>query len=531
MDAAETFDLPQHLATPTQELTKFPQELGTPVQELAKLPQESCTPAQDSTKLPQDLIFVDLETTGGNAACHRITEVGIVRMQNGAIVEEWSSLVNPDCRIPSYIEGFTGITNEMVADAPRFADIATLVLEKLQSPNLLRELPNLPAHRSGLPMPIFVAHNARFDYSFLRTEFRRLDVHFSARVLCTVRLSRRLFPEYPRHSLDAVMERHQLSCTARHRALGDARVLGDFWSKLLAEVPEAKLAAAVQAVVGANKLPAYLPADLADELPEGPGVYRFFGEDGVLLYIGKSHSLRTRVLGHFVAEHSDAKEQKKARQVRRIDWVETAGDLGAQLKEAEWIRVQKPLYNKRPKQQADSFTLKAVENAPGVELAAILDLEPAELNGCFGVFHSKKDGRKALTDIARAHSLCLKILGLEDGAGSCFAYQVGKCKGACIGKEPLMLHNMRLQLALSALKLKPWPFPGRIALREGHSEYHVLDHWAYLGTARSEEELAELAGKEAHATFDVDVYRILVRHFARNAKLDWHDLCRRAICP
>jgi len=164
--------------------------------------------------LPQDLVFVDLETTGGNAAHHRITEVGIVRMERGAVVDEWSSLVNPECRIPSYIESFTGITNEMVAGAPRFAQIAALVLEKLRS-------------------PVFVAHNARFDYAFLRTEFRRLDVHFSAKVMCTVKLSRRLFPEYPRHSLDAVMERHRLTCTARHRGRGDARIPVDFWSKLV----------------------------------------------------------------------------------------------------------------------------------------------------------------------------------------------------------------------------------------------------------------------------------------------------------
>ena len=499
MDAAETSILPEAPAGLAKDLPKLP---------------------RDTASLPEDLVFVDLETTGGNAAYHRITEIGIVRMEQGRIVEEWSSLVNPECRIPSYIEGFTGITNEMVADAPRFADIAALVLDKLQSP--ARGLPQ-PGARDFQP-PIFVAHNARFDYSFLRTEFRRLDVHFSARVLCTVKLSRRLFPEFPRHSLDAVMERHQLTCTARHRALGDARVLGDFWCKLRGEVPQERLAAAAQLVLGANKLPPHLPAGLADELPEGPGVYRFFGEDDVLLYIGKSHSLRTRVLGHFAAEHPDAKEQKKVRQVRRIDWVETAGILGAQLKEAQWIKVQKPQYNKRLKQSSDSFTLKAAQSGRGVQLEAIGDLESAELGGCFGIFHSKKDAAKALMDIARAQSLCMKVLGLEESAGSCFAHQVGKCKGACVGKEPLMLHNMRLLLALSALKLKSWPFPGKIALREGFCEYHVLDRWAYLGTARSEEELAELAATEARAEFDVDVYRILVRHFARNTKFDWQDL-------
>ena len=480
--------------------------------------------------LPRDLVFVDLETTGGNAAFHRITEVGIVRMQDDRVVEEWSSLVNPECRIPSYIEAFTGITNEMVAGAPRFSDLAALVLEKLRS--------------TSPESPIFVAHNARFDYSFLRTEFRRLDVHFSARVLCTVKLSRRLFPEHPRHSLDAVMARHRLTCSARHRALGDARVLGDFWSKLRSEISEEKLAGAAQIVIGANRLPAHLPAGLADELPEGPGVYRLFGEGDVLLYIGRSHSLRTRILGHFTTENSDPKQQNKAQQTRRIDWVETAGDLGAQLKEAEWIKTQKPLFNKRLKPKSEGFTLQASEHGHGIRLTALADLDTAGLAGCYGVFQSQKDGRKALTDIARAHSLCLKVLGLEtDGAAatdiesavcaevqveplaaSCVGYHTGRCKGACVGKEPLLLHDMRLKMALSALKLKPWPFPGRVAIAEGRAEFHVLDHWVYLGTARSEDELDELRTKTAQAAFDADVYRILVRYLAKNQRIDWHDL-------
>ena len=469
--------------------------------------------------LPQDLVFVDLETTGGNAAYHRITEVGIVRMVNGEVLDEWSSLVNPECRIPSYIESFTGITNAMVANAPRFGEMAALVLEKLRS-------------------PVFVAHNARFDYSFLKTEFRRLDVHFSAQVLCTVKLSRRLYPEYVRHSLDAVMERHRLTCTHRHRALGDARVLGDFWSKLRREIPSEKLAAAAQLVMGANKLPAYLPPGLADELPEGPGVYRFFDENDVLLYIGKSHSIRTRVLGHFAAEPSGNKEQKKALQTRRIDWLETAGDLGAQLKEAQWIKAQKPLYNQRLKQQSDSVTFRlpnpamnAVDLGSSAHLAShrvqfvpIGELDPTELDTCFGVFHSHKDARKALTDIAQAHGLCLTVLGLEESTGSCVAYLKGKCKGACIGAEAWLAHSTRLRLALSALKLKAWPFPGRIALKEGHSEYHILDHWAYLGTARSEEELAELRRSSLPVVFDVDVYRIVLRYLAKNPRVDWQDL-------
>ncbi len=527
-------------------------------------------------ELPRDLVFVDLETTGGNAAYDRITEVGVVRVTDGVLVDEWSSLVNPERPIPSYIESFTGISNEMVAGAPRFAEIAGLVREKLRD-------------------AVFVAHNARFDYSFLRSEFLKTDSSFRATVLCTVKLSRRLFPEHARHNLDAVMQRNGLTCGARHRALGDARVLHDFWFKLKREVAEPRLAAAVRTAIGAYAMPAQLPGGLADEIPEGWGAYRFFGEADALLLVGKSASLRAGVCGHFAGGDADARgrrqpDRRLATLVRRVDWVETAGELGAMLREAQWLKGRQPVYNRRIKADANPYTLRlgpqphaavraprvqapapspaarahaagaaaagaaaggpvagdpgGVEAAVGgpaaVEAVAVDEVDARELLECFGLFHSERDARKALLDIARSRQLCLKVLGLEGGAGgrspgACVAYPIGRCKGACVGKEAPMLHDLRLRLALSSLKLRPWPFPGRIALRErsasrGAAEFtrgadlHVLDHWTYLGTAQTEEELAVLAAKNADAAFDAGIYKILARYLAKNSKLDWLDL-------
>ena len=462
------------------------------------------------------LAFVDLETTGGNAACDRITEIGIVRVQNGELLEEWSSLINPECPISPYIEAFTGISSEMVADAPLFANVASTVFEKLRG-------------------AVFIAHNARFDHSFLRAEFREVGIAYSPEALCTVKLSRRLFPEHVRHNLDAVIERHALSCSARHRALGDARVLWDLWSKLQREIPsEAFAAAAAHAVLSVPKLPAQLPAGLADELPESPGVYRFFGEDGALLYIGRSNSLRSKILSQLADPRAGSREQKLAAQVQRVDWQLTAGELGAMLLEAQWIRSQQPRYSRHTRSNLESVTLRP-DAAGRVRIQRIDMLEPEDLAESFGVFHSEKDARKALVDIARAAQLCLKVLGLEETEGSCFALQVGKCRGACAGKEPLILHAMRLKMALAALKIKSWPFPGRIALRERPTgaflpdgtrggEFHVLDRWMYLGSARSEEELAALGARRAYPAFDVDVYKILQRYFSNHPNLDWHDL-------
>jgi DNA polymerase-3 subunit epsilon len=471
-----------------------------------------------------NLVFVDLETTGGNPANDRITEVGIVRMENGECVDQWSSLVNPECAIAPDIQAFNGISSEMVAAAPRFKNLAATVLEKLRD-------------------AVFIAHNARFDYAFLRGEFRKAGIDYSAEALCTVKLSRRLFPRYERHNLDALIERHGLTCNARHRALGDARVLHDLWLKLKRETPAAVMAAAAaQSRLATPKLPAHLPAELADELPESPGVYRFFGQDGAALYIGKAPSLRSKILSQLCDAHSGSRDGSLAVQVRRVEWRETAGELGAMLLESDWIKSQHPPFNRRPKESCDSVTLRPAGDASGrMQIQRIDGLEPQELAQCFGVFHAEKDARKALKDIARAHELCLKVLGLEESSGSCFAFQMGNCRGACLGKEPLILHNMRAQLALSALKIKSWPFPGRIALRERHvsrfatdaafdGEFHVLDHWTYLGTARCADDLAALATQRAGSAFDVDVYKILLRYLSNHPKLEWHDLREKTTC-
>jgi DNA polymerase-3 subunit epsilon len=286
---------------------------------------------------------------------------------------------------------------------------------------------------------------------------------------------------------------------------------------------------------------------LADELPEGPGAYRFFGADDALLYVGKGNSLRSNICRHFRVDKTGPKDRRLAEQVRRIDWVETAGELGAMLREAAWIKTHKPALNPRTKSKAQSYTLRAGTSSASngetraVEAVAMDDVELAELTQCFGLFHSEKDARRALGDIARAHTLCLKILGLEDGEGSCLLHQIGKCKGACIGKEPLILHSMRVQLALSSLKLKAWPFPGRIAVRERDSrhgmpvsmratELHVIEHWSYLGTARTEGELAALCDGNSTVAFDVDVYRILVRYLAKKPNVEWLDLRFKTAC-
>jgi len=373
------------------------------------------------------LAFVDLETTGATATADRITEVGIVAVDETG-VHEWSSLVNPGTRISEFIERLTGISNAMVATAPRFEDLAAEIAARLEG-------------------RLFIAHNARFDYGFLKNEFCRTGLRFQAPLLCTVKLSRRL------------------------------------------------------------------PAIL-DELPEVPGVYLFYGENDLPLYVGKSKDIRQRVLSHFAGDHTSAKEMALSQQLRRIEWRETAGEIGALLLEAALVKELRPVHNRRLRANEAVCSWHLAETAPGLWQPRLVTAEEADLGrdqDLFGLFKDAREARRVLEQLAGEHGLCHALLGLEKvrPGRPCFAHQIHKCRGACVGKELPSMHSGRLMAALAKIRLKPWPFPGAAVLREGDA-VHLIDGWRYRGTARSDEELAALLDTR-EAGFDADVYKVLAK--------------------
>lgn len=464
----------------------------------------------------QTLVFLDLETTGATATHDRVTEIGLVEVSDGRLVTEWSTLVNPETRIPPFIETLTGITNEMVANAPTFAELSEELLQRLTG-------------------KLLVAHNARFDYGFLKNEFRRAGLRYTSKVLCTVKLSRRLFPQHHRHNLDSLIERHGLSCTSRHRALGDAQVLWQFVQKLYRELNHAQIHEAVETLLKSASLPAGLSPEMIEDLPEGPGVYIFFGENDAPLYVGKSINLRSRVMSHFTGDHRVHKDMRISRQITRVDWIETAGELGALMKEAKLIKELMPIHNRRLRRNTDlcSFHYDPAEEAQPM-LVRASEADFTRSDHLYGLFRSKRDALNTLRGIADEQRLCHLLLGLETGkkSGPCFAYQLKKCKGACVGKESIEIHSMRLAAALHALRVKSWPFKGRIGIREAEpwsdrAELHVLDRWCYLGTLRSEWDLFDSAQLGADPVFDLDTYKILTRYFDRNlANIEVIDLSR-----
>ena len=442
--------------------------------------------------LQAPLAIVDLETTGTRPATDRITEIGVLEVERFEVISQWSTLVNPGVAIPSEIQALTGITRDMLAEAPRFADLARELHERLDG-------------------RVFVAHNARFDYGFLRREFDRTGITFHARSVCGVRLAKRLYPRERGHDLDSLIDRHGIHCPARHRAMADAEALWQFLRVAAEEHGEDVITVAARQVAKQPALPPQLDRAVIDAIPEAPGVYLFYGESGPPLYVGKSRSMRTRVLQHFYSTASWLQA------VRRIDWQRTVGELGALLAEARLVKELSPLHN-RQLRRPEALCAFAFDGKR-LRIAGADEIDAATLPFVHGVFRTRRAALQTLRVLADEHGLCLQTLGFDaKRRGACFRHQIGRCAGVCARRESIHAHHGRLATALATLSTPPWPYKGPVAIIETDpardaTEVHAVDRWCYLGAARTEPEMADLLDERPR--FDYDHYRILSRHLSR----------------
>ncbi len=451
--------------------------------------------------LPKSIAFVDIETTGMRLSYDRVIEIGVLRVENDAVVNTYQSLINPQCYLPPEITGMTGISGIELASAPTFRQIKDDLVEILKD-------------------CIFVAHNVRFDYGFLKQEFKRLELSFAPKHFCTVKLSKYLFPRYKRHNLDSIIERFGFECQNRHRAFDDAKILWDFYQEIHKQLPEEKVQAAIDKALKKPSLPSNLPVNTFEKLPECPGVYIFYGSDKAPLYVGKSINIRERVLSHFSNDHSSSIEMKISQQITSVETIQTSGELGALLKESALIKSMQPLYNKKLRISHKLIALKRITDKKGfetVKLETLSSIQPDEIANIMGVFRSQRRAKDFLINLVEEYSLCEKILGLEKTSGACFGHRLGRCKGGCIGEEIPLRYNMRFVMAFSKHKIKAWPFEGPIAIEEydsieGRTERFIIDKWCLLGSTFADEYDATDM-KMDEILFDHDTYKILESYF------------------
>ena len=454
--------------------------------------------------------IVDIETTGGNAGRDRITEIAVYIHDGTKVIDEFITLVNPECSIPPFISRLTGITDEMVADAPKFYEIAKRLVQITDG-------------------TVFVAHNAPFDYGFIRDEFKSLGFNFTKDYLCTVRLSRKIIPGFRSYSLGNLCADLGIQLQNRHRAAGDALATVRLFELLLEkDQHENNINTLIKNDYVNLRFPPLFERKVLETLPEEPGVYYLHNIDGSIIYIGKSNNIRKRILSHF-----SNKQTRRAIELRNaivdISFETTGSELVALLLESEEIKTKQPVFNRAQKKLIFNYGIFTNENKDGyatIEVSKVNekwngDREPVLISA------SADDVKSIIDKLVDSFKLCQKLCGIYKIVHACFAHAIGQCNGACVGKEPIELYNKRVEEAILSLDYK---HPNFMIVGKGRSSnersiVHV-EKGKYLGYGFFDIEFTpafpdQLKDMITSRQDNRDVHRI-IRHFLQ--KTDKKDL-------
>lgn len=393
--------------------------------------------------------IVDIETTGGHHERDKITEICILVHDGLAVVDKFSTLINPERSIPDYISRITGITNEMVADAPKFYEVARKIVEMTEG-------------------NVFVAHNVAFDYNFIQREFKSLGYSWKRDKLCTVKLSRKLLPNRVSYSLGRLCESLGIVIEARHRAAGDAEATAKLFDLLLQQ--------------RANH-PTYRNQDIAElntskvdkiklyilkKLPEETGVYYFLDKDKRIIYIGKSTNMRSRAIQHFA--NKDPRKYKMLYELMDVDFVKTGSELIALLLESEEIKKHKPKFNRARKRDAFTHSIDFFKDEKGVFNLAIVPYEESQRP--LVSFTNYLTARERLNEWMEEQTLCQNYCGLNPTGDACFHRHIKKCHGLCEGAEEIETYNERVKKILDEFDE---PDEHYVLLDKGrHEEEHAI---------------------------------------------------------
>lgn len=387
--------------------------------------------------------IVDIETTGGSTKSSKITEIAIYKHDGTQVTDSYVQLVNPEMPIPEFIARLTGINDKMVEDQPRFFEIAKHIIEFTED-------------------CVFVAHNVGFDYGIIRHEFKLLGYDYRKPHLCTVRASRYVIPGHDSYSLGKLARALGIVVNGRHRAGGDAEATAALFS-ILIEKDKKGLQTFIQEDVNPKVLHPNLDLEILEEIPNKPGVYKFYNDVNQLIYIGKSKHIRKRVDQH-LRNNKTLKGATMMQEIARIEFELTGSELIALLYESELIKVHKPIYNRSLRRNNFSYGLFVYEDEGGYK-QLFVDRLTKNSGLPITTFTTKKEANDYIYHLAEQHQLCLKLCGVEKTTGSCFGYQVKKCHGACAKVETAADYNERVTAVEQSLTFDQEHFyliePGR----------------------------------------------------------------------
>lgn len=371
--------------------------------------------------------IVDIETTGNGLKGNKITEISIFKYDGHNIVDEFTSLVDPECEIPYFITRLTGIDNDTVRHAPTIDKIANDILKITEG-------------------TIFVAHSVNFDYNIIKNELRNIGLDFIRKKLCTVRLSRKLIPGYHSYSLGKLCSALGIPLTDRHRARGDAHATTLLFGKLLrADGAEKVFKTFLNARSQEATLPAGLPREVFEKIPTKPGVYYFKDAKGKIIYVGKAINLKKRVLGHFYDKST--KEVRLRAETADIDFELSGSELIALLMESAAIKHHYPIYNRAQKKRIQPYGIFCYEDRSGILHLAFNKLKMAP--NALVTFYSPTDCRLYLEQICTTFELCPKYCHLQENVKSCSHFRITCCGGICRDTETVSAYNAKIALAIA----------------------------------------------------------------------------------
>ena len=378
--------------------------------------------------------IVDIETTGSYAAANGITEISIQVFDGNSVTEKFETLINPGQPIPYYISVMTGISDKMVAMAPGFREVAGKIYDLLHD-------------------KIFIAHNVNFDFSFIRSHLREAGYELNTKKLCTVRLSRKIFPGFTSYSLGKLCQSLGITINDRHRAGGDAEATAKVFSLLLQHDKENHIQKSLLRNSKEWILPPNVPKEDFDKLPYTPGVYYFHNDKGKVIYVGKANNIRYRVNSHFSNNSESRQKQNFMQHVYGISFQSCATELMACVLESAEIKKRWPVFNSSQKRWEDVYGIFEYEDQSGY-LRLAIDKNRKRLNPVY-CFHYLVDGHAVLRKLIRDFSLCPKLCYLQKDHDSCEGISDNYCKGACEKKEDAIQYNQRVKKAIDSLRSQP----------------------------------------------------------------------------
>ena len=397
--------------------------------------------------------IIDIETTGLSPKNGKITEIAIIVHDGKKVVDEFSTLINPETTIPYRITQITRINNKMVKDAPKFYEVARRIVEMTEGTT-------------------FVAHNVNFDYNFIRHEFNELGYDFKREKMCTVRLSRKLLPGRRSYSLGKLCEELNIRNPNRHRAKGDATATVELFELLLKAEKNLK-------DLSLRGLNTNLDRKDIDNLPRKTGVYYFHNDKGDIIYIGKSLNIHDRVMSH-LTNYNTKRALEMRNQITAISYELTGSELVALLLESDEIKKHKPKFNRAQRRTSFPWGLYKHIGEDGYIRLSIAKNDNGEIP--LTTFSSHQTAKNNLFMLTEAFNLCQKLCGLFDTKGPCFQYQVHQCNGACIGKETTEIYNTRVKQAIEPFAFQKQSFLIIDTGRNGNEKAVVgVENGKYLG--------------------------------------------------